>query len=102
MTGIIIKPMAATVAEPVPEIAAKNIHATIATMPRPPVNRSKTIRPKSRSLREMPPFPMISPANVNNGTAASVKEFSPAVIPLTKLSPEMTSSTLIKKRDARP
>ena len=37
MAGIVIDPMAAVVAGPDPDNAAKNIHATTVTKPKPPL-----------------------------------------------------------------
>ena len=48
-------PMAETVAGPEPDMAAKNMHATVVTMPSPPVIFPTMTSARSRSLREMPP-----------------------------------------------
>ena len=48
-------PMAAVVAAPEPEIAAKNAQAMMATMPRPPGKRPKMLLMKVQSRSDMPP-----------------------------------------------
>ncbi len=66
--------MAATVAGPEPEIAAKNMQVATATRPSPPVKRPNRISPTSSRRREMPPWPIRSPARMKKGTAISGKE----------------------------
>ena len=77
--------MAATAAEPVPAMAAKNREVTMVTMPRPPVKRPVNTLARSIRRLEMPPFPITSPANVNSGTAIRGKEFSPWIMDWTKV-----------------
>ena len=69
-----MEPIAATVAGPDPETAAKNIHNTIVTVASPPVNLPKnTLHTFNRRL-DTPPAPINSPARINNGIAISGKE----------------------------
>ena len=69
-----MEPIAATVAGPDPETAAKNIHNTIVTVASPPVNLPKnTLHTFNRRL-DTPPAPISSPARINNGIAISGKE----------------------------
>jgi hypothetical protein len=71
--GIIILPMAITVAGEDPDIAAKNIQAMTDAMARPPVNlpTKSFITPTSRS--EIAPSAIILPARMKNGTPRSTK-----------------------------
>ena len=69
MVGSTMPPMAATVAGPEPEIAAKNMQATTATMARPPVIRPKKQLKVLSSRLEMPPPLISSPAKTKKGTA---------------------------------
>lgn len=100
ISGIIIRPIAATVAEPVPEIAAKIMQATMETMPRPPVRLpSESFATLIRRL-EIPPLPMMSPAKVNSGIATRVKELKPDMMALVKLSRESGASPKIRNIEA--
>ena len=56
IAGIRIAPMAAVVAAPEPEMAAKNSEVTMATMASPPVMLPTMVLEKSTSRREMPPL----------------------------------------------
>jgi hypothetical protein len=67
-------PIAATVAGPEPEIAAKNIHVKIATIARPPVNPPSKELQKLISLLEIPPPAINPPATINSGIASSGNE----------------------------
>ena len=72
-----IRPMAATAAEPVPAIAAKNSEVIIVTIPRPPVNLPVSKLETSISLLEIPPYPITSPAKVKRGTPSNGNELRP-------------------------
>jgi hypothetical protein len=102
MAGIMISPMAATAAEPVPAIAAKNRDVTIVTMPNPPVNRPVNTLARSIRRLEIPPFPITSPANVNKGTAIRGKEFSPCIMDCTKVVMLIQSMVRMVVREASP
>ena len=71
IAGIINTPRAATVAGPLPEIAAKIIAAKTATIARPPRMRPTNSRQKLISRREIPPIFIMLPASMKNGTASS-------------------------------
>ena len=73
-------PMAATVAGPEPETAAKNMHATTAAMPSPPGKSPATASERSVSFLEIPPLLMSVPARMKNGSASSVKESAVTII----------------------
>lgn len=66
--------MAATVAGPEPEIAAKNIHVRIAAIPRPPGSQPRIELQKLISLLEIPPVSIRLPATMKSGTASDGKE----------------------------
>src|SRR5699024_6203205 len=62
MEGIINDPIAATVAGPEPDIAAKNMLANTVTIARPPeINPINTVA-KFNNLLEIPPCPIRTPA----------------------------------------
>ena len=67
-------PMAATVAGPDPEIAAKNMQVRIATMPNPPVRLPSRESQKLISRLEMPPPSIRLPEIMNRGIASRGKE----------------------------
>lgn len=73
--------MAATVALPVREIAAKNRQAMIVTVPRSPGLRPKARPATAISRREIPPCAIRLPASVNCTTAISVKLSMPETSP---------------------
>src|SRR5699024_3956031 len=73
IAGIIIPPIAATVAGPDPDIAEKNIQVIMAAIANPPVNLPTNTLAKSNNLVEIPPFPIISPARIKKGTAIKAK-----------------------------
>ncbi|MPM95263.1 hypothetical protein SDC9_142417 [bioreactor metagenome] len=74
MAGIIIDPMAAVVAAPEPDIAAKNIQATIDTRPRPPDIQPIRVFAKLINLLDIPPLSIRLPASIKKGTAIKGKE----------------------------
>ena len=100
MAGIMISPMAATAAEPVPAIAAKNRDVTMVTIPSPPVNRPVNTLARSIRRLEIPPFPITSPAKVNS--AISGKEFSPCIMDCTKVVMLIQSMVRMVVREASP
>ena len=61
--GIMIAPMAATVAGAEPEIAPKNMQAMIVTMPRPPVIFPTRLFATATIRFEIPPVSMMLPAH---------------------------------------
>jgi len=75
--GISIAPMEETSATAEPEIPPKNMEARIFTWARPP--RTLPIRALANptSLREIPPWLMISPERMKNGIARREKVFTP-------------------------
>jgi hypothetical protein len=81
MAGIIIDPIAAVVAAPEPDMAAKNMQATIDTSPRPPDIHPIRVLAKLISLLDIPPLSIRLPASIKNGTAMKGNE-SVAVISL--------------------
>jgi hypothetical protein len=74
IAGIINDPIAATVAGPDPEIAAKNIQVSTVTIAKPPIIKPTNELAKARSLFETPPFPIKIPAIIKNGMAIIGKE----------------------------
>ena len=74
MAGIIMPPMAATVAGPEPEMAAKNIQVKTLAMARPPVKEPTRVLAKLIRRREMPPVSIREPAIMNKGIASRGKE----------------------------
>src|SRR5699024_6676905 len=76
IAGIIKPPIAATVAGPDPEIAAKNIQATMLTMLNPPAIQPTKADANANSLLETPPFPIRIPASIKNGIASKGNESS--------------------------
>ncbi|MPM67669.1 hypothetical protein SDC9_114593 [bioreactor metagenome] len=79
MAGIINAPMADVVATAEPDIAAKNIHATVVTIPSPPVIAPKQRLAKFKSLLATPPVLIKLPANMKNGIAIKGNEFIPVI-----------------------
>jgi hypothetical protein len=75
--GIIILPMAITVAGEEPEMAAKNIHAITDAIARPPVNLPTKSFITLTNLPEIAPSAMILPARIKNGTPRRTKLSSP-------------------------
>ncbi len=73
MIGMQIPPMAAAVAVPEPEIAAKTMQARITTMPNPPVLFPTSVSANPISLFAIPPVAISSPAIIKNETASSEK-----------------------------
>ena len=74
ISGIMMPPMAATVAGPEPEMAAKSMQVRMATMASPPVKLPRSELQKLISRREMPPPSMRLPATMNSGMASRGKE----------------------------
>ena len=85
MAGSMIPPMAAAVAGPEPEIAAKNMEATIAAMPRPPGVSPVRMLAISTSRRAMPVFSISVPTSMKNGIAISGKESALVIIACARL-----------------
>jgi len=75
--GISIAPMEETSATAEPEIPPKNMEARIFTWARPPRKRPMRALAKPTSLREIPPWLMISPERIKNGIARRENEFTP-------------------------
>ena len=73
--------MAATVAGPEPEMAAKNMHATTVTSARPPYLRPRKASAMLSRRREIPPVAISSPASTKKGTAIREKESAPVTRP---------------------
>ena len=67
-------PMAAVVAMPEPDRAAKNAQATTATIARPPVTLPTRAVANWTICLEMPPAVISAPARIKKGTAISGKE----------------------------
>jgi len=74
IVGMTIEPIAATVAGPDPDTAAKNIQSTTVTVARPPVNLPRNTLHTLRRRFDTPPAPISSPARINRGIAISGKE----------------------------
>ena len=62
-----MEPIAATVAVPEPEIAAKNKAVTTATYPRPPCTGPIILSARRINRLEIPPLSIIAPARTNKG-----------------------------------
>jgi len=75
--GIIILPMAMTVAGEEPDMAAKNMHAITPAMASPPVNLPTHSFMTLMSLLEIAPSAIILPARMKNGTPRRTKLSSP-------------------------
>ena len=72
-----IEPIAATVPGPEPEMAAKNMHDRIVTIPRLP-GTCPNMRRKMRMMSWVsPPFSMMLPARIKAGMASSAKLSTP-------------------------
>ena len=96
-------PMAATVAGPEPEIAAKSMQVRTATMARPPVKWPIRELQKLMSRREMPPPSIRLPATMNRGMAIRGKESTEVNIRWAMTSMGMVSlaARAMKQEDAR-
>ena len=77
-SGCMIAEIAATSAEPDPEIAASPVAATTETISRLPMIQPTIALAKSTMRREMPPASMMAPAKTKNGIAMMVNEFRPS------------------------
>jgi len=75
--GISIAPMEETSATAEPEIPPKNMEARIFTWARPPRTLPIRALAKPTSLREIPPWLMISPERMKKGIARREKELTP-------------------------
>jgi hypothetical protein len=74
MEGIINEPIAATVAGPDPEMAEKNIQATIVTIASPPNTKPINASAKFKRRFDIPPSPINNPAKIKKGIAINGKE----------------------------
>ena len=77
IAGIMMEPMATTVAGAEPEIAAKNMQAMIAMIPRPPWMWPTKAVAKSIRRLEMPPRSINAPATIKSGMASRGNESQP-------------------------
>src|SRR6056297_1241025 len=75
IAGIIMLPIAATVAGPEPEIEANIIQVKTVIIPNPPVILLINAFAKLTRRFDIPPSIITSPVNMKNGTANSGKEF---------------------------
>ena len=69
MAGMVMHPMAATVAGPEPLMAAKNMQVAMVARARPPVLSPKKASASLRSLLLRPPSPMNTPVAMKKGMA---------------------------------
>ena len=74
--GTMTPPTAAVVAGPEPEMAEKNMDASMVTIPRPPRMPPIMASATSTSRRESPPRSITIPARKNMGTAMRGKELT--------------------------
>lgn len=102
ISGIIKEPIADTVAGPDPDIAAKNIHATVVTSAKPPVKWPIMALKRSNNRREMPPYIIKLPATTKNGIARSVKESNPVKQACANNIGDMLVVSNIKAKVAQP
>ena len=77
-SGCMIEEIAATSAEPEPEIAASPVAATTETISRLPTIQPTSAVARSTMRFDIPPASMIAPANTKNGIAMIVNELSPS------------------------
>ena len=77
MAGIRMAPTAAASAAADPDIPAKNMAETMVTAAIPPGSQPTRALARSMILRLIPPFSMITPVNMNRGTAMRWKESTP-------------------------
>ena len=77
-SGCMMAEMAATSAEPEPEIAARPVAATTETIRRLPTIHPTRAVAKSTMRREMPPTSMMAPAKMKKGIAMRVNELRPS------------------------
>ena len=75
--GIMMAPMAATVAGAEPETAPKNIHAMTVTIPREPVTPPMIELAAFTSRLDRPPVSIMVPDIMKNGSARLVKLATP-------------------------
>ena len=69
MPGMSTAPTAAQTAAQEPQIAAKNMEASIATSANPPLRRPRTVVAKVIIRSEMPPLAIRLPASIKKGRA---------------------------------
>jgi hypothetical protein len=74
IAGIMMLPIAATVAAEEPVSAPKKAEVTTATMASPPYILPNRTLARSMSLFEIPPRSITRPASIKNGMAMIVKE----------------------------
>src|SRR5690625_661776 len=74
--GIIIDPIAATVAGPEPDIAAKNMLAKTVTIANPPTKYPTNTSANLSKRSDTPPSFIKTPVKINNGIAKREKESS--------------------------
>ena len=82
MAGMRMEPTAAASAAADPEMPAKNMAETMATTAMPPGSQPTRELAKSIMRRLMPPASMITPVNMNKGTASKKKGIAAGVHPL--------------------
>ena len=70
--GIMMEPMATTVAGEEPEMAAKKMQARMPAMASPPGNQPTRALTKAMSFLAIPPRVMMSPARMKKGMARSI------------------------------
>jgi len=80
INGMVIAPVAATLATADPERLAKITLEKRAIIPSPPRLCPTRVLIKSTSLLEIPPESMIAPTRIKNGIAVKEKEFTPPYI----------------------
>ena len=77
ISGIVIDPIAAVSALADPQTPEKNIVPKTTTIPKPPRTLPTRTRDIFTILPAIPPWPIIVPANINNGIANNVNESMP-------------------------
>ena len=80
IAGIITAPIAAVVAGPDPERAAKNVHPSTATSPRLPVKLPIRAWAMATIRTAKPPRSISEPAKTNSGTVSSGNGSTPVYI----------------------
>ena len=78
--GISMEPSEEVSATAEPEMPPKNMEARMLTCARPPRIHPTQALASVMSRREIPPWPMISPAKIKNGIASSEKDCTPFTI----------------------
>src|SRR5699024_4725536 len=96
--GIIKEPIAATVAGPEPEIAAKNILANTVTIAKPPAIKPINTVAKFKSLFEIPPWLIKTPDKIKKGIAIKGKLSSDEkAFWIITLGEELVAKTIVTK-----